>query len=143
MRSLLLALVAVTLLASPAEALVPGPWKLVAHDAKTGRAPTLLVQGRWTYQDEYGPASGLVEKPPIPKRMAFVITESPRQRVHVVWTDGCHKNGDLSATRTGVVTGAGTVTIYPKMYAKRVECDPYVVAKLAGRGTVAIRIYAY
>jgi hypothetical protein len=41
-----------------ADALAPGPWKLMAHGAKTGTAPSLLVEGRWTYTDEYGPASG-------------------------------------------------------------------------------------
>lgn len=135
--------VAVPALAGPAAALAPGPWKLVAHGSKSGTAPRLLVEGRWTYQDEYGPDSGLVERPPIPKRMAIVVSERPRQRVRVRWIDGCHENGDQSATRTGAESGAGTITIYPKMYAKRVECDPYVVASLARRGTVTIRVYAY
>ena len=39
--------------------------------------------------------------------------------------------------------GLGNVTIYPTLYGRRIECDPYVVASLAKSGTVRIRIYAY
>ena len=131
-------------LAAPADALAPGPWKLMADGSKSGRAPSVLVNGRWTYVDEYGPASGVVEQWPIPKRMAFVITETPVQPVRVDWTALCAANGERLVPKThGVVHGRGTLTIYPKLYVQRVECDPYVIAKLTRRGTVRVRIYAY
>ena len=140
---LLIAVVVFATVAAPANALAPGPWKLLAHGKQSGRAPRLLVSGRWTYQEEYGPASGIVEKYPIPKRMAFVITETPRQPVHVDWSALCYPNGERARPSQGSAHATGTITIYPNLYAKRVECDPYVVAKLASPGTVAIRIYAY
>ena len=34
------------------------------------------------------------------------------------------------APTSGTAKGVGTLTIYPKLYAQRVECDPYVVASL-------------
>ena len=143
MRSLVISLSALAILSSPAQALAPGPWKVMAHGKKSGRAPTLLVNGRWTYQEEYGPASGIVERYPIPKRMAFVIRETPRQPVRVDWSALCYPNGERAAPTKGSQQGTGTITIYPTLYAKRVECDPYVVATLARRGTVTIVIYAY
>lgn len=129
--------------AAPADALAPGPWKLMAHGTKSGRAPSLTVTGRWTYVDEYGPASGLSEHFPIPKRMAFVVTASPRQQIRVAWSALCYPNGERAAPTSGTAKGVGALTIYPKLYAQRVECDPYVVASLAKPGTVRVRIYAY
>jgi hypothetical protein len=143
MGALLVLLVVLSAAAGPADALAPGPWKLMAAGSKSGRAPTLLVTGRWTYSDEYGPSSGISERWPIPKRMAFVVTETPRQQVRVTWTAMCYPNGERPATTSGSNHGVGTLTIYPTMYQKRVECDPYVVARLAKRGTVSVRIYAY
>jgi hypothetical protein len=141
--ALLLLLVALSAAAGPAGALTPGPWKLMAHGSKSGSAPSLLVTGRWTYNDEYGSASGITERWPIPKQMAFVVTETPPQPVRVKWTAMCYPNGERPATTTGTSRGVGKLTIYPTMYKQRVECDPYVVASLARRGTVSVRIYAY
>jgi hypothetical protein len=75
--------------------------------------------------------------------MAFVVTETPRQPVRVKWSALCYPNGERAAPTHGTSQGVGEVTIYPTLYPKRVECDPYVVASLARPGTVRVRIYAY
>ncbi len=129
---------------STAYALAPGPWRLMSQGAKSGLAPKVFVQGRWTYVDEYGPSSGVVERYPIPKRLAFVVDEMPRQRVHIDWSTLCYANGERRVPLpSGSRTGIGKVTIYPPLYAQRVECDPHVVAKMFNRGTLSVRIYAY
>lgn len=130
--------------ARPAEALAPGPWRVMAHGTKAGHNVSLLVQGRWTYNDEYGPASGLIEKYPIPRRMAIVVTTTPRQRVQVHWSILCYHNREIHAETTdGTATVVGTLTLYPHLFAQRVECDPFVVAHLPGTGTVTTRILAF
>jgi hypothetical protein len=139
----LVPLIALVVLVGPADALAPGPWRLMAHGAKSGRAASVFVQGRWTYQDEYGPSSGIIERFPIPQRMAFVVTTSPSQHVHVVWGVFCYGNREWPEASQGETQGLGNVTIYPTLYGKRIECDPYVVASLAEPGTVRVRIYAY
>jgi hypothetical protein len=130
-------------LVRPAAALAPGPWKVMAQGTKSGRLASVFVRGRWSYVDEYGPASGVAERWPIPKNMAFVVTETPRQAVHVSWSALCYPNGERAAPSQGTNHGIGTLTIYPTLYKQRVECDPYVVARLAKRGTIRVRIYAY
>ena len=140
---LLVAIVALALGAAPSAALKPGPWKLIANEAKAGRSPSVLANARWTYNDEYGPASGVVEKPPIPKRMAFVVTGTPGKRITVVWHALCDQNGERRAQTHGTAHGAGKLTIYPPLDPRRVECDPFVLASLSGTGRIAVRIYAY
>jgi hypothetical protein len=85
----------------------------------------------------------VTERFPIPKRMAFVITETPAQAVTVAWSALCYPNGERGEPTAGKDQGIGPLTIYPTLYEKRVECDPYVVASLAKRGTIRIEIFAY
>jgi hypothetical protein len=140
----LLATAAVLLvLTEPAGALTRGPWKLIADERASGRSPSVVANARWTYSDEYGPSSGVVEKAPIPKKMAFVVTGTPGNRFSVVWHALCDQNGERPAQTHGTASGAGKLTIYPKLDPRRVECDPFVVAHMAGTGRIAVRIYAY
>lgn len=128
--------------ASPA-ALTRGPWKLIADESRSGRSPSVLANARWTYSDEYGPSSGVVERPPIPRRMAFVVTGTPKRRFTVVWHALCDQNGERRAQTHGTARGSGSLTIYPALDPRRVECDPFVLARLSGTGRIVVRIYAY
>lgn len=144
MRMLLVLALLAAFAVSPASALAPEPWRVVEQGTKSGRDVSLLVTGRWTYNDEYGPTSGLVEKYPIPKALSIVVTATPRQRVQAAWTILCYANREYPAVEVkGRATAVGRLTVYPHLFAKRVECDPYVHAHLPGKGTVSATIYAY
>ena len=122
--------------------LAPGPWQLVSAKHAVGAKPTVTVFARWNTQD-VSTSTGFVPHPPIPKRMAYVVTESPGQPVAVRWTSLCYPNHEHSFGNAGAAHGTGSVVGYPVLYPGRVECDLYLYVQLSGRGTVHASIYAY
>jgi hypothetical protein len=61
--------------------------------------------GRWTYNDEFGPASGLVEKYPTPKRTAIVDMATPWQRLRVHWSILSYANREVAFPKRGSTSG--------------------------------------
>lgn len=133
--------ISVALAAPPG--LSPGPWRLAAQGTASGRAAEVSLLARWTPTEEFGPETGQKFLPPIPKRMAFTIGQPPGQKASVRWTAFCYPDREHGFPFSGTTTARGNRTIYPKLYAQRVECDLYVVATVHGSGAIRVKIYGY
>jgi hypothetical protein len=150
-RPFTLLLVAVLAIAATAETrarassppkLAPGPWKMIAHGQASGRHADVVISRDWSHNDaDVGPR--YPPSTPFPRRMGFIVTETPSQRVKVRWTAYCYPNREHSYDTDGVIVRSGRIVSYPNLYAGRVECDLYVDAQLTSIGTVRAAIYAY
>jgi hypothetical protein len=139
--ALLVALSPTALAAPPG--LAPGPWRLAKQATASGRNPELHIFVRWSPQTEFGPSTGVNAYPPIPKRMAIVIDQPRTQQAHLRWSAFCYPNREYGYTYTGQAKAVGRRALYPKLYAKRVECDLYVNATAAGLARMTLRVYGY
>jgi hypothetical protein len=137
-----IALVLVAFAVAP-PGLAPGPWRLAGQATASGRNPVLHVFVRWTPQTEFGPNTGENAYPPIPRRLAIVIDQPRGQRAHLHWSALCYQNREYGYPLEGSTTAIGRRVVYPKLYAKRVECDLYVNATLHGVGRMTVRVYGY
>jgi hypothetical protein len=115
---------------------------MIAQGQASGTHAEVVISRDWSHTDvDVGPR--YPPSKPFPRRMAFIVTETPSQRVKVRWTAYCYPNREHSYDTDGVVIRSGRIVSYPKLYAGRVECDLYVDATLTSRGTLHAAIYAY
>ncbi len=122
--------------------LAPGHWQLVTSKRTAGTRPTFTVLAHWPTQ-AVAQTIAFPPQPPIPRRMAYVVTESPRQPVTIRWTSFCYPNHEHSYPHAGTARGTGSVVGYPVLYPGRVQCDLYLYVSLHGRGSMRASIYAY
>jgi hypothetical protein len=138
-------LAAAALLLAPAAASAPPgtPWRLAAQAAASGHTQKLRLFVRWGPTKEFGPQEGENAVPPIPKRVAFTVTQPSGHSSTLEWTTFCYPNYERGYALPGKATVVGDRVIYPRLYPTRVECDIYLSATGRGTGSIRVRVYAY